>query len=506
MPRARATSPWTDSPLIEPGPLREDLRTDVCVVGAGIAGLSTAYALASEGKRVVVLDAGPLAGGETSRTTAHLTNAIDDRYLEIERLHGPEGARICAESHTQAIDAIERTARTERIDCDLGRVDGYLFEGGGDEPVSLEEELDAARRAGLAGVDLFPRAPLESFDTGPCLRFRRQARFHPLKYLRGLSEAIAGQGGWLFDSTRVQDVEEDEPARVVTEDGPVVTADHVVVATNSPFNNRFAIHTKQAPYRTYAIAMEVPRGAVPDALYWDTLDPYHYVRLAPGAEAGAELLIVGGEDRRPGDEDDHEGRFDALERWTDDRFPMRGEIAYRWSGQVMEPGDGVAFIGRNPGSRENVYIVTGDSGMGMTHGAIAGLLLPDLVMGRENPWASLYDPSRITLGAVGRFLKDGAAVAGTMAEWFSAGDVDSVDEIAPGSGAIVRHGATKVAAYRDPDGRLHERSAACTHLGCVVAWNPVAESWDCRCHGSRFDPYGRVLSGPAVVDLKSVED
>ena len=312
MPSAHATSPWTDSPLIQPGPLREDLRTDVCVVGAGIAGLSTAYALASEGKRVVVLDAGPLAGGETSRTTAHLTNAIDDRFLEIERLHGPEGARICAESHTQAIDAVERTARAECIECDLARVDGYLFEGGGDEPVSLEEELEAARRAGLAEIDLVPRAPIESFETGPCLRFRRQARFHPLKYLRGLSEAIARQGGRLFDSTRVQDVEEEEPARVVTEDGPVVTADHVVVATNSPFNNRFAIHTKQAPYRTYAIAMEVPRGAVSDALYWDTLDPYHYVRLAPDGNDGAELLIVGGEDRRPGDEDDHEGRFDAL--------------------------------------------------------------------------------------------------------------------------------------------------------------------------------------------------
>jgi glycine/D-amino acid oxidase-like deaminating enzyme/nitrite reductase/ring-hydroxylating ferredoxin subunit len=504
MPSARATSPWTDSPLTEPGPLREDLRTDVCVVGAGIAGLSTAYALASEGKRVVVLDAGPLAGGETSRTTAHLTNAIDDRFVEIERLHGPEGARICAESHATAIDAIERTARAEGIDCDFARVDGYLF-GGGDTPrVSLDEELEAARRAGLTRVEKVSRAPLASFDTGPCLRFPAQARFHPLAYLRGLSEALAGRGARLFDSTRVLDVEDGDPVRIVTEGGPVVTADHVVVATNSPINDRFAIHTKQAPYRTYAIAAELPRGSVTDALYWDTLEPYHYVRLAPGAKPGSELLIVGGEDRRPGDEDDHEGRFDALERWMDERFPGRGQVAFRWSGQVMEPADGVAFIGFNPGG-ENVYVVSGDSGQGMTHGTIAAILVTDLVTGRENAWSRLYDPSRITLGALGRFLEHGASVVASLAAWIGAGDVGSVDEIAPGAGAVVRRGAKLVAAYRDAGGRLHERSAACTHLGCVVAWNPVAESWDCRCHGSRFDPYGNVLAGPAVAELKPVD-
>jgi nitrite reductase/ring-hydroxylating ferredoxin subunit len=168
----------------------------------------------------------------------------------------------------------------------------------------------------------------------------------------------------------------------------------------------------------------------------------------------------------------------------------------------MEPIDGVAFIGRNAGRNENIYVATGDSGMGMTHGTIAGLLITDLIMERKNPWGRLYDPSRVTLGAVGRFLREGAGVVGTLAEWFKSGDVASVDEIAPGSGAILRRGITKIAVYRDPDGRLHERTAACTHLGCVVAWNQVADTWDCPCHGSRFDPYGRVLAGPAVADLE----
>ncbi|MGH2394903.1 MAG: FAD-dependent oxidoreductase, partial [Candidatus Limnocylindria bacterium] len=294
----------------------------------------------------------------------------------------------------------------------------------------------------------------------------------------------------------------DQPARVMTARGPVVTADDVVVATNSPFIDRFAVHTKQAPYRTYALAAELPRGAVPHGLYWDTLDPYHYVRLAPSGKEGEELLIVGGEDRKPGDDEDHEGRFEALERWARERFPLPEGVAFRWSGQVMEPVDGVAFIGRSPGRHSNIYVATGDSGMGMTHGTIAALLLTDLILGRPNPWSRLYDPSRITLGALGRFLREGAGVVGTMAEWFRAGDVESSDQIAPGSGAIVRRGLRKVAVYRDREGRLHERSAACTHLGCVVAWNPIAGSWDCPCHGSRFDPYGRVLAGPAVAELK----
>jgi glycine/D-amino acid oxidase-like deaminating enzyme/nitrite reductase/ring-hydroxylating ferredoxin subunit len=493
-----------DVPMPESRPLREDIRVDACVVGAGIAGISTAHRLIREGKQVAVLDAGALGGGETSRTTAHLASAIDDRFTEIERLHGADGARICAESHAVAIDTIERMTQVERIDCDFERIDGYLFGGGEDATASLTEELEAARRAGVEGVVMLPRPPLETMDAGDCLRFPRQGQFHPLKYLRALAQAIVRDGGRLHTGTLVADVEEGQPARVITDGGPVVTADDVVVATNSPFINRFAIHTKQAPYRTYAVAAQVPRGAVPRGLYWDTLDPYHYVRLAPSAEEGEELLIVGGEDRKPGDDADHEGRFEELEGWARERFPTVGNVVFRWSGQVMEPVDGVAFIGRNPGGHENIYVATGDSGMGMTHGTIAGLLITDLIMGRTNPWARLYDPSRVTLGAVGKFLREGAGVVGRMAEWFRAGDVETVDDIGPGSGGILRRGMTKVAVYRDPEGRLHEFSAACTHLGCVVAWNPIAASWDCPCHGSRFDPYGRVLAGPAVAELKRV--
>jgi glycine/D-amino acid oxidase-like deaminating enzyme/nitrite reductase/ring-hydroxylating ferredoxin subunit len=477
----------------------------VCIVGAGIAGLTTAYLLAREGRRVVVLDDGPLAGGMTERTTAHLTHAIDDRIVEIERLHGEKGARIAVDSHTAAIERIASIAEEEGIDCELERVDGYLFAAPGDPEDLLVRELEAAHRAGLGEVVWVDRAPLPAFETGPCLRFPRQAQFHPLKYLAGLVPAIERLGGRLFTGTHATSVEGGGAARVETRRGAVVTAEAIVVATNTPVNDRFAIHTKQVPYTTYVVGIAVPRESVPRALYWDTGDPYHYVRLE--TVSGHDVLIVGGEDHKTAQADDGLERFSRLEAWARERFPSAGRAEYRWSGQVMEPVDGVAFIGRNPGDAPNVYIATGDSGMGMTHGTIAGILITDLVMGRESPWEALYDPSRKTARALGTYARENLNVAGRLAvDYLSPGEVDSADEIPAGEGAILRRGLTKVAVYRDGDGGLHERSALCTHLGCIVAWNRAEKSWDCPCHGSRFDRYGQVITGPANVDLSPAED
>jgi glycine/D-amino acid oxidase-like deaminating enzyme len=259
--------------------LQEDRTADVCIIGAGIAGLTTAYLLARQGTSVVVLDDGPIAGGQTQRTTAHLSNAIDDRYVEIERLHGPEGARLAAQSHTAAIDCIASIIRDERIACDFIRLDGYLFLAPGASAEQLDRELAAARQAGLAAVERLARAPLSAFDTGPCLRFPGQGQFHALKYLAGMALAIERLGGHVFTGAHVVSVEGGTPAQVKTSDGRLVTAEAVVVATNSPVIDRVAIHTKQAPYMTYVVGLFVPRGAVTTALYWDTLDPYHYVRL-----------------------------------------------------------------------------------------------------------------------------------------------------------------------------------------------------------------------------------
>ncbi|HUF65857.1 MAG TPA: FAD-dependent oxidoreductase [Gemmatimonadaceae bacterium] len=485
-------------------PLESDSRAAVCVIGAGIAGMMTAYLLVRAGRDVIVIDDGPVGGGETSRTTAHITAALDDGYSDIAKVHGEEGARAAAASHMAAINRLESIAAVEDIDCDFERVDGYLFAGSRENRSDLEKELEAARRAGLTDLEIVSRAPINSFDSGPALRFPRQAQFHPLKFIAGLATAITRDGARIYCGTHASSIMDGAPARVRTSDGHVISADAVVVATNTPVNDWITLHTKQAPYRTFVIGVRVPRDSVPPGLYWDTGSPYHYVRVyrGGGGDDDADLLIVGGEDHKTGQKDDADARFATLERWTHERFPMAEHVEYRWSGQVMEPVDYMGFIGKNPGPDEHIFISTGDSGNGMTHGAIAGILLTDLVLGRKNPWAFLYDPSRISLRTLPTFAKENFNVAAQYRDWVTGGDGGDYARIVPGQGAVVRKGATKVAVYRDDKGRIHEHSAVCTHLYCIVDWNSTERTFDCPCHGSRFDPYGRVVNGPAIANLQ----
>ena len=292
-------------------------------------------------------------------------------------------------------------------------------------------------------------------------------------------------------------------AQVETSRG-VIKAGSIVVATNSPVNDLVAIHTKQAAYRTYVIGAVVDRGSVPQVLLWDTTDPYHYVRVQTADDH--DVLIVGGEDHKTGQANDGDERFARLEAWTRERFAQMRRVAYRWSGQVMEPVDSLALIGRNPLDSDNVYVATGDSGNGMTHGTIAGMLITDLIMGRQNPWKDLYDPSRKTLGAIKEFAKENLNVAAQYADLVTPGEVDDVVQIPKNEGAILRRGAAKIAVYRDASGQLHERSAVCSHLGCVVQWNSLEKSWDCPCHGSRFHWDGHVVNGPAIRSLRNKDE
>jgi glycine/D-amino acid oxidase-like deaminating enzyme/nitrite reductase/ring-hydroxylating ferredoxin subunit len=490
-------------------PLRGPASADVCIVGAGIAGLSVAFELQESGVSVIVLDDGAIGSGMTSRTTAHLASAIDDRLSEIERMHGADVMKAAALSHEAAIAEIERVVVQERISCDFEHVPGYLFLPEDGKLELLDRELDAAQRAGL-GVRREERIPLTDFDSGPCNRFDRQAAFHPLKYLAGLVDAIERRGGVIHPTTHVDDWKEGRSVQIHTSDGHTVTAGSVVFATNVPINDRLVIHTKQAPYLTHVIVARIPKGSVPRALYWDMADPYHYVRLASAwrdEDRGTEFLIVGGGDYKTGQGGEGEpfASYARLEEWARQRFHGMREVTMRWSGQVMEPVDGLAFIGRNPMDHDNVYVVTGDSGMGITHGAIAGMLIHDLILGRENAWTSIYDPSRKATGAPLAYARENLNVAAQFFKSLTKRDAASPDEIGRDSGAIVRRGLSSVAAYRDLAGELHEMSARCPHLGCLVDWNPAERTWDCPCHGSRFDAIGKVISGPANTGLSPIE-
>lgn len=499
------TTEWTATAHRDAhAPLRESRDVDVCIVGAGIAGLTCAYMLAREGRQVVVLDDGPVGAGETERTTAHLVNALDRRYEELEKLHGKEGAKLAAESHTRAIGMIEEIVQRESIACDFTRLEGFLFAGGSQSTRVLQDERDAANRAGI-GVELLPRVPVDFCEFGACLRFPHQAQFHPLLYLEGLAKAIIGMGGVIHTGTHVSRIQKGAPVEIHTEKGQTVRAQSLIVATNAPINDGIPIFANQAPYRSFVIAAAIPHGSVPLALYWDTLDPFHYVRIH--ASAGPtkngekqDVLIVGGEDHKTGQANDAPLRYRRLETFAAKHFPMIGEILHRWSGQVMESSDGLAFIGRYPRGHNNMYIVTGDSGNGMTHGTIAGMLLTDLICGRLNPWEQLYTPVRFR--AATTFLTENANVAKQYARGVVAGKRSSSSSIPLDTGTVLRPGIRPVAAYRDAQGELHQFSAICPHKGAVVAWNSSEKSWDCPCHGSRFDRLGNVLNGPAIRGLK----
>jgi glycine/D-amino acid oxidase-like deaminating enzyme/nitrite reductase/ring-hydroxylating ferredoxin subunit len=498
------SSPWTvESALRAAAPLAGDTRYDVCVVGGGIAGLTTAYLLASAGKSVVVLDGKPkVAAGETEFTTAHLAWVIDDRFARVASIRGDESARLAAESHQSAIDLIEDIVRRENIACEFKRVDGYLFPGA-DGPEALRDEMVAMTQLGLI-FERIDHVPFPAGASGPALRFPDNGQFHPLKYLTDLAGLIRKRGGVIHTETRVVNIDSGSPCTVHTAAGNKVTADAVVVATGSPFDTGVTMHLKLAAYMTYALALEIPAGTVRSALYWDTEDPYHYVRTAP-AGAGKELLIVGGEDHKTGQASDQKERWAKLEGWARERFPMAGAVRHHWSGEIFETPDGLGLIGRAPGWRDNVYVITGDSGMGMTHGTLGARLVSDLILGRTNPYAGLYSPSRWAPAALKTLLAENVNLAEQYADWLTGGEVKSADVIPPGQGAIVRRGLTKLAVYKDDHGGVHEMSAVCPHLGGIVQWNPGEQTWDCPCHGSRFSCTGEMQHGPASADLKPIE-
>ncbi|RUV58572.1 FAD-dependent oxidoreductase [Mesorhizobium sp. M5C.F.Ca.IN.020.29.1.1] len=483
--------------------LGQSEQVDVVVVGSGIAGLSVAYELAVAGQKVAVLDRGRIGSGMTARTTAHLSSVCDDYFSELTKLRGEELARMYYQSQSAAIDRIQSIQESESIACDFRRLDGFLFPASGRQQSDIKRQLDAGLKIGV-DVEKIRGVPLAGFSDAQALRYANQATFHPLKYLRGLAVGIRSRGGALYADTVVEKVEEtDRGVRATTVSGFTVSAKSAVVATNSPINDRVALHTKQAPYRTYAMSFEIARDTIPDALYWDTEDPYHYVRLQPG-EDRTDFLIVGGEDHKTGQADDAGDRFAALAAWTKRLVPDVGVETNRWSGQVMETVDYAGFIGRNPGNRR-VFVATGDSGQGITHGVVAGLLISDLILKGESRWRELYEPSRKTAGAIGDYLSENATALKSFAEYIAPGEIDSVDKLRPGEGAIVREGLTKIAAFRDDDGTLYKRSAACTHIGCHVHWNSLERCWDCPCHGSHFAIDGTALNGPAVSPLASLD-
>lgn len=342
-----------------------------------------------------------------------------------------------------------------------------------------------------------------SIFTGKAIVYPQQAQLHPIKYLVGLAQAIVNRGGAIYTHSHATSFTGGPEGMVVTTDGGSVRCKDIVLATCNPVLNSWNMIIKQEPMRTYVIVGQVPKGSVPNALFWDTEDPYHYVRLSPHT-AQYDWLIVGGEDHRVGMHPTHiDTLYANLEAWARARFPtLCAQIHYKWSGQVWEPLDMLGYFGHKPSGPQNIYVITGDSGTGLTNTTIGAKVVTDLIVGRDNKWANLYAPSRMpSVKTTGDFLKSAGKLSAAYLKWVNAGEVKDIEDIRPCSGAVMRKGLHYTAVYKDETGAVFECSAVCTHLKAIVKWNDDEKSWDCPAHGSRFDRFGKVISGPANEDL-----
>ena len=498
---------WTESTrLPEYSPLDRDLRVDVVVVGGGITGITAAYLLKRTGRTVALLERGRCVGVDTGHTTAHLTCVTDLRLSDLVNNFGEDHARAAWDAGFAAIAQIDDIVRAHQIDCGFEWVPGYLhapaFEGRDHDADTLQAEAELAARLGFDAA-FTERVPF--FDR-PGIKFENQARFHPRKYLAVLLKEIHGNGGFVFEHSGVDDIT-DDPVTVVS--GPhKVRCRDVVIATHTPIVGKAGLigatllQTKLALYTSYAVAGRIPSGTVPDALFWDTADPYRYVRLDP--HAGFDVVILGGEDHKTGQVENTRDCFKRLEN-TARRLLPEIELTHHWSGQVIETADGLPFIGETAPCQ---FAATGFSGNGMTFGTLSAMMARDAITQQQNPWRELFATTRTKLrGALWDYIKENKDYPYYLVrDRFAGAEGRSVRSVARGSGKILQLNGSRVAAYRDADGSVVLRSAVCTHMGCQVQWNTAERTWDCPCHGSRFSPHGDVISGPAETPLKPAHE
>lgn len=481
-----------------------DLEVDTIVVGGGITGVTTAWLLKKSGRRVALIERERCGRIDTGHTTAHLTAVTDLRLHEMMATFGRDAARTIWDAGRIAIQRIETIVREEGIECDFARVPGYLHvppgESGEDSVADLRKEFDAARELGIE-ADWMDAVPF--FGT-PGLRFPNQARFHPLNYLAALLARIPGEGSHVFENSEVAEITDDPPGVKVGD--VTIRGRRLVLATHTPPQGTsgtmraLLFQTKIALYTSYVVSGRVADGLVPDALFWDTLDPYNYLRLEK--EDDGWRVIYGGEDHKTGQESDTVEAYRRLEERCRKLIPNI-RFDHRWSGQVIETNDGLPYIGE---MQPRQFVATGFAGNGMTFGTLAAIMAVDTDFGHENRWADLLSPQRGKLaGGTWRYLQENKDYPyHLIRDWFLKGEPGSLDSIPRGAGKILLIAGKKVAASRDENGDIRLCSAVCTHLGCIVDWNTAEKTWDCPCHGSRFKTSGEVISGPAEERLKPI--
>lgn len=488
-----SSTPSTTFPPVAPG-----TAVDVAIIGAGILGITAAYLLKQEGLTVAVIEGDQVARGVTGYTTAKISSSQHLIYTQLRDKFGEDGARLYGESNEAALAKMAHLVDTLGIDCDFERQDNYVYTEVESEVGAVREEADFAASLGLPAT-FVTEGPLP-YPIKGAVRFTNQAQFHPRKYLLALADLVDGDGSFIFENTKALDVEDGSPCRVETEHGDL-TATDVIVATNMPFLDRGLFFTKVHPMRSYVVAGYIDgSAAAPEGMHISVESPTRSIRII--RDEGRDLLMVGGEGHKVGQEEDTEACYQRLEADARHRFGLTN-IDYRWSTQDTVSVDKVPYIGRLTRTSEHIFTGTGFRKWGMTNGTLAAMLLTDRIRGRANPWAAFYDSKRLDIvQSAEEFVKENVNVA---QHWFvdrvnTPGD--PLEQVGPGEGTVLRKGTKPVAVYKDEDGQLHGLSAVCTHLACIVHFNTAEKSWDCPCHGSRFDLDGSVLQGPATKPLE----
>jgi glycine/D-amino acid oxidase-like deaminating enzyme/nitrite reductase/ring-hydroxylating ferredoxin subunit len=493
---------WADSATFPTfRKIDDDLDVDVIVVGGGLTGLTTAYRVLKAGRSVAVLERARCAEIDTGHTSAHLTMVTDGRLTDLAQRFGKTHAQAVWDAGLAAIAEVESIARDEQIECDFKRIDGYLHApigaGAREERERLRDEAALADELGFDAT-FVEEVP---FMSVPGVHFEHQARFHPRKYLAGLAKAVNANGGGIYEHSAADEFDADPPR--VKANGHWVRGRDIVIATHNPLVGLASVtsatlfQTKLALYTSYVVAGRTAAGSVPDALFWDTLDPYHYLRIERHRDH--DLVILGGEDHKTGQVADTDACYQRLEQMLRSQLPQIS-LTHRWSGQVIETPDGVPYIGQMTGHQ---FAATGFSGNGLTFGTLAAILMSDAICGRANPWTDLFEPTRSAIGrGLWDYVKENADYPYYMIrDRFAGAQGRTLRSVKRGEGRLIEHQGATVAAYRSESGALTLRSATCTHMGCLVAWNAAERTWDCPCHGSRFTPHGDVISGPAEAPL-----
>jgi glycine/D-amino acid oxidase-like deaminating enzyme/nitrite reductase/ring-hydroxylating ferredoxin subunit len=487
-----ASTPQTHFPVLE-----GNMTVDVAIVGGGIAGLTAAYLLTQAGKTVAVLEAKQIATQVSGHTTAKLTALHQLIYADLMEKVGEEKARIYGQSNQAAIEKVAEIVSHEQIDCDFKRCNAYTFALPDNDLSKIEAEVKAAKKCGLPAS--FDKETILPFTTLGAIKLENQAQFHVRKYLLHLANLMVERGSYIYEQTKVETVEEKTPHQVISQQG-TVNADTVIVTTNLPILDQGLFFAKTYPKRSYLMGATIDPSDAPEGVFIGYGDDYHSIRTTPDGDE--LLLLVGGEGHKVGTKTNTEECYQKLERYMTGHFPIK-EIKYRWSSQDMVSFDKIPYIGQLTPISRNLYVATGFSLWGMSNGTLSGMILSDLILGKENPWAQLYDSTRatpfITPESVKQNLDVGTRWIGDRIKDLFTSDSEGLSRE---QGTVINRNGEKIALYKDSQGNLQEMSAVCPHLGCIVNWNNAEKSWDCPCHGARFSCEGKVLRAPATKDLE----